>query len=181
MTVRDTTPPVLTVPADASFPGVCTSGQKIGTATATDLASSPVNITNNRPSIFKAGVTTVTYTATDQRGNKTTGTQRVTVSLADDSSCCPSGTTIRKGTSGNDTITGGTGADCILGLGGIDILRGGGGNDFISGGEGNDQLFGDAGDDRLEGGNGNDTITGGTNTDTCIGGAGTNTITQCEP
>ena len=177
VTVRDTTPPALTAPADTTLTNTtCTSAQNIGTATVSDAVTptSQIVITiTGRPTnnIFKAGVTTVTYTARDQAGNISAArTQRVTVNLGNNQTCCPTGTTIRLGTSSNNTITGGTGSDCIIGLGGNDILRGGGGNDFISGGDGTDQLFGDDGNDRLEGGSG---------TDTCNGGAGTNTLVSC--
>ncbi len=192
--VRDTTGPILTVPPDITI-STCTSASvNIGTATATDANSPPVTITNNKPATFPLGTTTVTWTATDARGNKTTGTQRVTAVLGTDQSCCPSGTTIIKGTSNNvggsgqDNITGGLGADVIDGDDGDDTIRGGDGNDTLHGGVGqdklygennDDQLFGDDGNDTLDGAAGNDTLNGGVGTDTCTGGTGTNTITQC--
>jgi hypothetical protein len=190
VSVLDTTRPVLTVPPDITLTAGCSSPQNIGTATATDAASAPVNITSNRPSIFRAGITVVTYTARDARGNTTTGTQRVTVILGDDPSCCPAGTSVRRGTSGDNMITGTPGRDCILGLGGHDSIDGGGGDDVISGGQGNDilrgsnggdQLFGGGGNDRLEGGSGDDTLNGGANNDICIGGSGANTVIECSP
>ena len=89
VTVRDTTPPVLVVPPDVTLTGGCAPPQSIGTATATDLASPPVTISSNRPAVFRPGITVVTYTARDARGNTATGKQRVTVRPGDDSACCP--------------------------------------------------------------------------------------------
>jgi Ca2+-binding RTX toxin-like protein len=181
VSVRDTRPPALVVPSDITLTTGCTSSQNIGTATATDAASPPVTITSNRPSIFKAGITVVTYTARDARGNTATGTQRVTVVLNTDSSCCPAGTNIIRGTAGNDTLNGTSGRDCILGLGGQDTINGNGGDDIISGGDGddvinggdgNDVVFGNAGQDTLTGGLGNDTLDGGDGDDVCRGGDG---------
>jgi len=165
--VRDTTGPTLTVPGPVTITA-CGASTNIGTPTATDLVtpSASIVITSDKPTgtaKYALGTRTVTYTARDAAGNPTVKTQTVTVILGDDSSCCPSGTTIRMGTAGNDNITGSsTGNDCIIGLGGDDTLNGSGGNDYISGGAGND------------------TINGGTGTDKCWGGSGTNTITACE-
>jgi gliding motility-associated-like protein len=53
------------------------SGVFIGTATGTDNCD--FTITNNAPSIFPLGTTTVTWTITDAGGNITTATQTVTV------------------------------------------------------------------------------------------------------
>ena len=147
VTVSDTTGPVLTVPPDLTITN-CTSSPNIGIATATDAASPPVTITSDKPATFKAGTTVVTYTARDARGNVTTGTQRVTVALGDDASCCPAGTHVIKGTSNNDTLTGTSGRDCILGFGGQDVINGGGGDDVISGGDGDDVIDGGSGNDQ---------------------------------
>lgn len=185
--VSDTTPPAFTsVPADRTISS-CTN-VNLGTAEATDNCGS-VQITNDKPSKFPLGATTVTYTAVDQAGNPIPAHQQVTAILADDTSCCPTGSTIRLGTSNNDTINGGSGADCILGLGGQDTLRGFGGSDAISGGAGDDALLGGDGNDRLydaagqntlqgergsdflRGGSGDDTLRGGDDADTLYGGA----------
>jgi hypothetical protein len=74
VTVRDTQPPVITCPANISVfndPGVC--GAKVSfTPTATDNCSK-VTITSAPASgsFFPIGTTTVTSTATDSSGNKT--------------------------------------------------------------------------------------------------------------
>jgi hypothetical protein len=51
----------------------------IGTATATDNCDPSVTITNNAPALYPLGVTTVTWTATDDAGNISTCSQTVTV------------------------------------------------------------------------------------------------------
>ncbi len=82
--VQDTTPPVVTAPADVS---ASTEGDdiavNIGTATATDKVE-VVSITNNAPSLFPVGSTTVTWTATDSSGNTSTDQQVVTVTKTED-------------------------------------------------------------------------------------------------
>lgn len=82
--VSDTEPPVLTVPKDVT---IVEKGEKtyvdIGTATATDNLSEPGNIviTNDAPKdgLFPLGTTKVVWTAKDQGGNISTGTQNITV------------------------------------------------------------------------------------------------------
>ena len=168
--VVDRTRPVIAVPPDVTITS-CTNAN-IGTATAIDACQGSVTVTNNKPAKFPLGTTTVTYTAVDAFGNVATATQRVTAVLGDSSSCCPAGTTIRTGTSGNDTITGTSASECILGLGGQDTINGAGGNDYISGGDGDDVIDGGSGNDRIYGGAGQDQLRGGTGTDVVEGGAG---------
>ena len=81
VTVVDTTPPDLTVPADASAEQTSCDGTPvdIGQATATDICDADVAITNDAPAVFPLGETVVTWTATDDSGNSATGTQKVTV------------------------------------------------------------------------------------------------------
>ncbi len=174
----DTTPPVFTfVPPDIKTT-VCAS-LDIGTARASDPCG--VTITNNAPAVFPPGTTLVTWTATDGAGNSATATQRVTIILTDNPACCPRGTHVMLGTSGNDIVNGTSGSDCILGLGGQDRLNGMGGDDFISGGDGddiidggdgNDVLFGGSGQDQVNGGNGNDVLYGDDGDDVLQGGIG---------
>ena len=77
----DITPPVITVPANQSFQAtfVLTPLDKTdyGTATATDRY--PVIVTNNAPSKFPLGETTITWTAIDSNGNVSSDTQRITI------------------------------------------------------------------------------------------------------
>src|SRR6185312_5682304 len=94
----DTTPPVLTIPADVSVTvSGCTAllDDELGVATATDSCGT-VSITRTgvprvpcpipgdpgrtcESFIFPVGTTNVTYTATDAAGNVATGVQHVTV------------------------------------------------------------------------------------------------------
>jgi hypothetical protein len=82
VTVTDTTAPAFTsVPPDITdFEATGTTTPiDIGVAQAVDLAGGLVVITNNAPSAFPLGLTTVTWTATDSIGNFSTATQLVTV------------------------------------------------------------------------------------------------------
>jgi hypothetical protein len=174
-------PPAITITA-------CV-GADIKTATAKDDCDGDIVPTNDAPSHFPLGVTTVTWKAIDGAGNVATATQQVTAVLADDPSCCPVGTNVIVGTNGSDQLNGTDGNDCILGLGGSDTINGFGGVDFISAGAGDDQVTGGAGNDYILGGAGNDTIDsgpdddfidGGNDTDTCSGGTGVNSVVGCE-
>ena len=80
--VVDTTKPVFTsVPADkvveATAVQTPVSAIGLGAATATDIFE--VTITNNAPSTFPIGPTTVIWTATDANGNSRTAEQVITV------------------------------------------------------------------------------------------------------
>jgi hypothetical protein len=175
VTVTDNTGPFFTViPPD--FTTQSCTGVNVGTAFAQDDCGGTVTITNNAPARFALGTTTVTYTATDQRGNVRTATQRVTVLLGDDPACCPAGTNIIVGTSNNDVLNGTSGSDCIIGRGGQDIINGGSGNDFISGGDGDDTINGGLGNDFINGGSGQDVINGNDGDDTIYGGDGDDTL-----
>lgn len=88
VTVTDDVPPILTVPgdltvsttSDASSCGVPI--EWLGSYFANDNCSgiATVTVTGVPPgNLFPVGTTTVTYSATDARGNTSTGTQRVTV------------------------------------------------------------------------------------------------------
>ena len=81
--VEDKQAPVLSGPANKvvnTNTGVnYASGVNLGTASATDNSGAPVTITNDAPAQYPMGNTTITWTATDAAGNKTTATQVVTV------------------------------------------------------------------------------------------------------
>ena len=81
--IKDTTPPAITCPGpfyENADPGTCTYLPfTIGIATATDTCGGTVSITNNAPAQFLVGVTTVTWTATDECGNQSTCDQYVTI------------------------------------------------------------------------------------------------------
>lgn len=80
VTIQDTTPPVLAVPADITVVSSVPVAVDIGTATASDLFE-PVTISNDAPALFPVGSTLVTWTATDANGNTGTAQQQVTVSV----------------------------------------------------------------------------------------------------
>ncbi|WP_394751875.1 HYR domain-containing protein [Crenothrix sp.] len=73
----DTVKPTITCPATITTTGAQPIG--IGTAIAQDNLDTAPAITNNRPTPFPNGDTTVVWTATDANGNAATCTQLVTV------------------------------------------------------------------------------------------------------
>src|SRR2546427_641997 len=77
--VVDTTAPKITSPKDirAEATSLTDNTLELGNATATDIE--PITITNNAPAVFPLGKTTVTWTATDEAGNKANATQIVDV------------------------------------------------------------------------------------------------------
>lgn len=84
VTIEDTTGPVITAPPAKT---VQATGQAtvvdLGAAQATDLVDGTVSVTSNAPANFGVGAHTVTWTATDNAGNTTTATQKITVSDSD--------------------------------------------------------------------------------------------------
>jgi len=80
ITVIDTTAPSITVPPDVVFEALGPTGNliPIGDAAAGDIVG-VTSITNDSPSAFSLGETTVTWTATDAAGNSVTATQKITV------------------------------------------------------------------------------------------------------
>lgn len=88
LTVVDTTPPVLDVPADISVELETTAGTArssaqlaafFATARATDVRDGGLTVTHNAPATFPFGATMVTFSATDTAGNRVTSTVTVTV------------------------------------------------------------------------------------------------------
>ncbi|MGH9879731.1 MAG: HYR domain-containing protein, partial [Nitrososphaerales archaeon] len=82
VTVRDTTPPALTLPSSMTVEATSASGRIVTfTATATDLVdgSRPVTCTPSSGSTFPITTTTVNCSASDTRGNTRTGSFTVTV------------------------------------------------------------------------------------------------------
>ncbi|MDD1708028.1 MAG: HYR domain-containing protein [Methanoregulaceae archaeon] len=80
ITVRDTTPPDLTVPANIIVEQASAAGTVVSlTATASDICDASPVITSNAPAVFPLGTTTVTFTATDDSGNVASGTMSVSV------------------------------------------------------------------------------------------------------
>ena len=161
-------PPAFTAPANLSISSC--AGLALGTPTFSSACGLTVSVSNDAPAVFPLGTTTVTWTAVDSDGNRTSATQLVTATLGDDPSCCPIGSNKILGSSGTDTLFGTSGVDCILARGGLDIVDGRGGNDFISGGDGPDQLIARTGSVYISGGAGNDLIQGGDQASILIGG-----------
>ncbi len=85
--VTDNQKPTITAPTNVVINGWCRAvsladaGTALGTATAADNCGI-LTITNNAPSVFPVGTTTVTWTATDIHNNTATATQTVTVNQA---------------------------------------------------------------------------------------------------
>ena len=80
VTVVDTTPPELTIPADiAGKEATSAEGTPVDTGTAQAKDIFKVTVTSDKPSVFPVGTTEVKWTAVDEHGNKTEKTQKVTV------------------------------------------------------------------------------------------------------
>jgi len=82
VTVKDTTPPVLTLPADITVTATSRLGARVSyTATATDNVDPHPTVTCAPPSgaQFPLGLTTVNCTARDASGNTSTGSFHVRV------------------------------------------------------------------------------------------------------
>jgi hypothetical protein len=80
VSVIDTTAPVVSIPADITQEATSGSGTivQIGQAQATD-AIKVETITSDAPESFPIGETIVTWTATDEAGNSSTATQKITI------------------------------------------------------------------------------------------------------
>ncbi|TDO77976.1 gliding motility-associated-like protein [Flavobacterium chryseum] len=82
VTVTDTQKPTITCPSNitqAADANSCTaSGVVLGTPTTADNCG-VASVTNNAPTTFPIGITTVTWTVTDNSGNTQTCTQTVTI------------------------------------------------------------------------------------------------------
>jgi hypothetical protein len=103
VTVRDTTPPVLTLPADITLTTFNSNGLAVTyTATAADLVdlSVPALCVPFSGSTFAIGSTTVTCTATDTFGNNAIGSFQVTVNLLQ-----PQQVSVASSGNGSGTVT----------------------------------------------------------------------------
>ena len=77
VTVQDTTPPTLFVQSDIVRHTLPVKPVPLLGTYATDTVDSSVTLTNDAPPSFSEGLTTVTWTATDDSGNVSTGEQNV--------------------------------------------------------------------------------------------------------
>ena len=87
--VEDTTPPVVTAPADVIVKANTEGGAigvDLGDATVSDIADADIDVTDDAPDFFPLGTTVVTYAATDDSGNSATSTQNVLVATEGDMS-----------------------------------------------------------------------------------------------
>ncbi|MEO9276942.1 MAG: HYR domain-containing protein, partial [Nitrososphaera sp.] len=80
VTIKDTTPPVIHAPADITQEATSATNNVVdlGNATVTDNGEIK-SVTNNAPSVFTIGKTTVTWTAKDASGNSASAIQIVTI------------------------------------------------------------------------------------------------------
>ncbi len=81
ITIVDTTPPTIVIPADMTIEMTSLDGMEIniGTAMAIDIADPSPKISNNAPKLFSPGTTIVTWTTQDYTGNIATAGQKVTL------------------------------------------------------------------------------------------------------
>ncbi len=82
VTVSDNIPPTITCPTNVTATtntGCTATGVALGTPVTADNCG-VASVTNNAPVAFPLGITTVTWTVTDNSGNKATCDQTVTVS-----------------------------------------------------------------------------------------------------
>jgi len=82
VTVVDTTPPTIAAPGDITVEGNTVGGATgvaLGSPVVSDIVDPSPTVTNDAPSFFPLGPTTVTWTATDASLNSATATQTVTV------------------------------------------------------------------------------------------------------
>ncbi|PIY09069.1 MAG: hypothetical protein COZ18_08995 [Flexibacter sp. CG_4_10_14_3_um_filter_32_15] len=77
VTVNDVTNPTITAPANLNLS--CTETVVLGTPTTNDDCG-VATVTNNAPTTYPLGTSTITWTVTDNSGNTATATQTVTIS-----------------------------------------------------------------------------------------------------
>lgn len=81
--IDDVTPPSIAAPANvvvaANNAGCTAIGVALGNESTSDNCAGTITVTNDAPSTFAEGVTTVTWTATDVAGNQAQATQTVEV------------------------------------------------------------------------------------------------------
>ena len=77
VTVQDTAPPAVIAPQDVGMRWAPQIRVALGSATASDAVDPRVTITNDAPPSFPEGLTTVTWTATDDSGNSSSAEQQV--------------------------------------------------------------------------------------------------------
>jgi hypothetical protein len=108
VTVVDTQLPTIAAPAAVAATtdsGQCSaSAVALGSPIAGDNCAGAL-VTNNAPSVFPKGLTTVTWTATDASGNVATATQTVTVTDATAPTAVAQNVTVQLDATGNASLT----------------------------------------------------------------------------
>lgn len=126
VTVRDTVAPVLQLPGDIIAPATSRTGAEVAfNVTATDAVDGNVTATctPRSGSVFGNGTSTITCTATDGAGNRTSGSFQVTVrDISPPAITVPdaltaqatsaSGATVSFSASANDSVDGALGVTC---------------------------------------------------------------------
>ena len=81
VTVQDTLAPSLTAPGDVTAECTSPAGTPVvlGAPTVNDVCDTSLDITDDAPALFPLGMTTVTWTATDDASNTDSDTQVVTI------------------------------------------------------------------------------------------------------
>jgi hypothetical protein len=139
VTVKDTTAPVVTVPADVVAEATGANGAKVvyGDVSATDIVDGPMNPSCSQASdtVFKLGTTTVTCTAIDAANNK--GSNSFTVRVVDttapevhapanlvvgNTSSTGASNVVYTGATANDLVSGNLPVDCTPASGGTFVL-----------------------------------------------------------
>jgi len=91
VSTADSIPPIVSAPTDIYVLATDVNGTAaaqstiavfLGAATATDIVDGSVIVTNDAPSLFPVGTTTVTFSATDTANNTGTATARVVIDSA---------------------------------------------------------------------------------------------------
>jgi hypothetical protein len=118
VTVSDNVNPTITCPANVTATtntGCTATGVALGTPTTADNCG-VASVTNNAPGAFAIGVTSVTWTVTDNSGNTATCIQTVTVSdNVNPTITCPANVTANTNTGTATTNTGCTATGVALG------------------------------------------------------------------
>jgi len=117
VTVEDNEDPTIVCPADVNV--ACPQEVVLGQATAADNCDSDVDMANDAPDTFPYGVTTVTWTATDDAGNRATCTQQVTVKDTEAPKAKCKGITVSLDSNGQASISasdvdGGSSDNCAI-------------------------------------------------------------------
>jgi len=80
ITVKDTTAPTITAPADINMPAnAWLSSVTLGSPAVSDIVDTAPVVTSDAPASFPVGTTVVTWTVTDFSGNHSSATQNVTI------------------------------------------------------------------------------------------------------